>query len=252
MLNEAPKKRKKDIDYAHPGKWTLFRRVQWECFRRAVTPYLMYLFMSLICLVCQLGNNVYVHTLLGSVCILAGAAYNAHLCYHYGKLHYGSLVAGELHRKNELFGIESGGDHRPEREFRVWKGFLIGLYVALPVIILGAVAGSIPSAKLASSAGGLAYYALAMFAGWAVIPITWMGTVTAPDGTALGLRVTPYWSIAFSLLPILVSGCFYLIGAYVEKKSRLAEVKRSQDIIEAGERAAKEVREKSQREGKKK
>ncbi len=235
MLNEAPK-RKKVKDYSNPNAWELFWRIQWECFRRSVTPYLMYLFMSLLCLVTQLAGSPPVKITLGIICIVGGAFFNAHLCYHYGKMHYGSFVAGELHRRNIEEGISSGGDHRPEREFRFWKGTLIGFYVALPVIVLGAIAGAIPRGSLMAG-GGMAYYALAMFAGWAIIPITWFGQIEGQ-----GLIVSPYYSILFALLPIVVSTVAYLVGAYCERRNREREEAREQAVLEAGEEAKERVR----------
>ncbi len=232
MLNEAPKKRKKrEADDSDPSALRLFRRTQWECFRRAVTPYLMYLFMSLLCLVCQLIGSLAARVALGILCIAGGAFYNANLCYNYGKMHYGAYVAGELHRKSVAEGIASGGDHRPEREYRPWKGFLIGLYVALPAILLGIVAGAIPE-KYVMTGGGVAYYALVMFAGWAIIPISWFGTKKGADGAPLGLRVSPYFSILMCILPILVSGIAYLVGAARERDDRLKNAEKTE--IERG------------------
>ncbi len=248
MLNEAPKKHK-DIDYAHPTRMRLFWRIQWECFRRAVTPYLMYLFMSSLALVCQViveNDNSWLEILLGTVCILIGAVFNGHLCYHYGKMHYGAFVAGETHRRNEAFGIQSGGDHRPEREYRAWKGALIGFYVSVPAIILGIIAGSIPSERLMQGSG-IIYMLFVMFAGWAILPITWFGTAEG----GVGLAVSPYWSIAMIALPILVSLVLYNVGAYMEKREREQQAARNAAIEEAGNAAAEEVRREANK-GKKK
>lgn len=93
----------------------LFWRIQKTCMYRAVTPYLMYLIMSLIMLCCQLIPQPPLKYILSVLCLIGGMAYNAHLAYHYGENHYGAYVAGCLHRQNALFGIESGGDHRVER-----------------------------------------------------------------------------------------------------------------------------------------
>ncbi len=231
MLNEAPKKAKPKKDYSDPTKWQLFWRTQRECLRRSVTPYLMYLFMSLLLLACQTidsNGTSAVEIVLGILCIAGGAFFNAHLCYNYGIFHYGAYVAGKLHRRNKAFGIPSGGDHRPEREYRPWKGFLIGFYIGLPVAFLGILAGALPVSTLM----GYAYYAFAMFAGWAIIPITWFGTKSTAG--EVGLAVSPYYAILFILLPILVSGVAYLVGAYVERSKRLKEEDRRNKVDEAG------------------
>ncbi len=231
MLNEAPKKPKKKKDYSNPTKGLLFWRIQKESLRRAVTPMLMYLFMSLLLLASQTidpdGVNV-IEIVLGLLCVAGDAFFNGHLCFHYGKLHYGVYVAGNIHRKNRKLGIESGGDHHLEREYRPWKGFLIGLYVGLPAIVLGIIAGSIE----VSVAWGYIQYFFAMFVGWAIIPLTWFGTIEGG-----GLVASPYWAVLMALLPILVSAIFYIIGAYAEKRSREALSAREKAVGEIAKKA---------------
>lgn len=222
MLNEKPKKVK---DTSNPTKWQMFLRVQKECWRRMITPYLMYLFMSLLLLSVQAivpDDTSVIEIVIGIVCILGGVFFNAHLLYHTGILHYDNYITGCIHRKNALLGIQSGGDHRPEREFRPWKGFYIGFLIGLPVIILGILAHF--------------FYAVAslffmMFAGWAIIPIAWFGTLEGG-----GLRVDPIWSLFFVLLPILVSGIAYLVGAYVEKRRKEAVAERDEKVKAAGKK----------------
>lgn len=209
-------------------KARLFWKIQGECWRRMVTPSMMYLFMSMLLLASQTITSEgldWLKILLGIVCILGGAAFNAHLCYHYGIMHYDAYLTGCIHRNNALFGIESGGDHRVEREYRVWKGFYIGLLVGLPVIILGAIAGSTNAMT-----SNWASIILIMFAGWAIIPISWFGL----NGTYFAL------SIAMVALPILVSGVFYIIGAMKEKRVKEQEAERSEAVKKAGEKAKKE------------
>ena len=221
MLNDKPKKIK---DQSNPTSSQLFWRVQRECWRRMVTPYLMYLFMSLLLLSLQAlvpeGNNL-VEIVLGIACILVAALFNAHLMYHTGVLHYDNYLTGELHRRNAAYGIKSGGDHRPEREFRPWKGFYIGLLIGLPVILLSV---------LAHFFYGVASVFFGMFAGGAIIPLAWFGTV---DGKMLA---DPLWSMLFVLLPILVSGIAYLVGAYVEKQRKAQASERDERVKAAGKR----------------
>ncbi len=237
MLNEAPKKPKKEKDYSHPTRAQLFWRTQAECLRRSVTPFLMYMFMSMLALaIYALAKDAHiaVSILLTLVCIAGGAFYNGHLCYHYGKLHYGVYVAGELHRRNELFGIPSGSGHRPEREYRPWKGFLIGFYVALPAAVLAIIGGSLQLAGnlIFSSFVGTLFL---MFAGWAIFPVTWFNTSVGG-----GLSVSLFWSLLMLLLPLLVSGIFYIVGAQKERRTREAEVERAETVAEAGRNAQRQ------------
>ena len=107
MLNEAPKKPKKKIDYAHPNGWQLFWRLQKEGWRRAVTPALMYFFMSLLLLASQAVTIVWLSIVLGVVCIAGGIFFNAHLVFHFGSAHYDTFLSGQLYRLREEEGVDS-------------------------------------------------------------------------------------------------------------------------------------------------
>ena len=230
MLNDKPRKVK---DYSHPTKWQLFWRTQRECWRRMVTPFLMYFFMGCILLsVHALTENVTVWVIVGVLCIAGGAFFNGHLCYNYGGMHYGHYVAGCLHRKNELFGIQSGGDHRPEKEYRLWKGFYIGLLIGLPVVIIGALAGRF----YGTVGGAAASYALIMLTAWAIFPVIWLRLIPGLETLSL------YWSILMVLLPVIVSGVFYMLGALADKRKRDKETARVAQMEEARKKAAEEVR----------
>jgi len=228
MLNELPKKPKKAVKLT---PWRKFRRIQKECFLRSVTVYLMYLFMSMLLLATQTidqsGTSV-LELVLGIACIAGGAAYDAHLCYHYGVTHYDNYLTGCLHRKNIENGIPSGGDHREEKEYRPWKGLLIGFYAALIVIIFGSIAGALGAdGKL----GDGAILALSVFAGWAIVPVGWIREFS-------GAATANYFlSLLFAIIPVVVSGAFYLIGAYVERKRKDAENARMAAVEQAREEA---------------
>lgn len=231
MLNDLPKKQKEKKPLT---KWRYFRRIQGECALRAVSPFMMYLFTSLIGLACQAfspDTTEWYEVLLGILCIVAGAAFNAHLIYHRGILHYDAYITGCIHRKNELFGVHSGGDHRSEREFRPWKGFLIGFYVGIPVLVLGLFA-----ALPATWSGG--EVALVMFAGWAIFPIQWIRAYLFPGQSDWAYPpVSGGYAMLMVLLPILVSGVFYLVGALMQKRRKEQEAERAERVAEAGKRA---------------
>lgn len=195
-----------------------------------VTPFLMYLFMSLLLLSVMTifpdENQNVIEIVIGVVCIAGGAFFNGHLCYQYGKLHYDNYLTGCIHRRNERLGIPSGGDHRPELEYRPWKGVYIGVLIGLPVILLGILAGFFYD---------VASLFFILFAGWAIIPLNWI----APGEGGTGFTCSPFWSILFALLPILVSAVMYNVGAMVEKRKKEDEAEKIEFVANAGKKGKK-------------
>lgn len=185
-------------------------------------PYVMYLFMSMLLLATQaiVGAELsWARYLLGTGCILIGAAFNAHLAYQTGVAHFDAYLTGNIHRRNLQQGIASGGDHHPEREYSPWKGFYIGFLVGVPVILFAGIA-CIPSV-IGNAMGS---FMLTMFAGFALVPVSW-----AFGGFQEGVPAGAYaWSMLMVLLPVIVTGVFYLIGAYVEKRRKKVIEERSE------------------------
>lgn len=239
MLNEAPKKNSD----APLTRGRLFWRNVWECFRRSVTPFLMYFFMSLIMLACQLINNLVANVILGVVCILAGAFFNGHLLYTFGARHYGEFLNGEARRRNAAFGAVTTLRHHPEREYRPWKGFAIGAFVGLPVLVFGTLAGLFYDrlgGEMAGSIGASAsQIALVMIAGWAIIPTWWFGTRVNAENQPVGFKASPFYSLLFLLLPLIVSGVFYILGAALERRKREEAAERVERVKQAREEAKK-------------
>ena len=220
-----------------------FWRIQGECWRRMVTPYVMYLFMSMLLLATQAINIDWLRYLLGTVCILIGAAFNAHLAYHTGIMHYDAYLTGCIHRRNMEQGIISGGDHRPEREYSPWKGFYIGALIGIPVILFAGLA-CIPNAM---SGGGIGRFLLVMFAGFAIVPISWCFPVDpVTKESALAVHPAYYaYSMLMVLLPVIVTGVFYIIGALVEQRRKQA-AKAREEAIEQAKNAPKEYHEQTE------
>ncbi len=211
------KKQKETGMYISKGR--LFWRIQKDCLSNMVTPYVMYLFMSMLLLATQSIGTVWLRIFLGVLCILAGAAFNAHLTYTYGSSQYDFYLTGCIHRRNIENGIESGGDHHLEREYAPWKGFYIGFLVGLPVVLFAGLA-CIPGAM-----NGVGKFMLVMFAGYALVPVSWIFSFEG------GFPSTYYaYSMFMVLLPIIVSGVFYLLGAYVEKRRKQAQAERDEAV----------------------
>lgn len=215
-MDEEQKTEKQARDRSHPTPVQLFLRTQLECLRRALTPFLMYMFMSMLGLaVFALAKNAHaaVKIALTALCLAMGVFYNGHLCYNAGKLHFAAYSSGELYRKREAEGIPMPHDHRPEREYRAWKGFLIGFYVGLPAVILSLAGGIVQLTAANGFIPTLLAVIFMLISGWAFFPITCAYAVT-------GVTISWFWSLLMVLLPIAVSGAMYLVGAHSRARSR--------------------------------
>ncbi len=167
------------------------------------------------------------------VCILGGAAYNAIAAWANGGMHYEMLVSGNVKRSTyDAYGNEyKMSNHKLAKEYRVWKGFAIGAFTAIVPIIFGILCG-INQTEINSgdySKGVSVLIILAFFlSGWTIMPLYCMNKV--------GIAVSYYVSIAFALIPVLVSGVMYIGGAYARRN----KVVREQLLAEQAERAAEE------------
>ena len=102
-----------------------------------------------------------------------------------------------------------------QKEYRPWKGFAIGAFVSLLLIVGSIVLGCNQTAIVEAATNeevtlttGLAAVSLIFYclAGWVLLPILELNIA----GTAVSFFV----GCAFALLPICVSGGFYIGGAY--------------------------------------
>ena len=234
--------KERNVDGMNLTRSQYFWRTQRECWRRMVTPYMMYLFMSMLLLATQAISSeslMWLRILLGIVCILGGAAFNAHLAYNTGAMHYDAYLTGCIHRKRIEEGISSGGDHRPEREYAPWKGFYIGFLVGIPVILAIGLA-CIPGAINEEMHVG--QFMLIMFGGFAIVPVSW-ATNGFKSVTASSLNYL--WGLFMVLLPIIVTGVFYIIGAMAEKRKKQV-IEERQEAINNAKNAPKEYHEQTE------
>ena len=97
---------------------------------------------------------------------------------------------------------------------------VLGLFAALP----------------ATWSGG--EVALVMFAPWAIFPIQWIRAYLFPGQSDWAYPpVSGGYAMLMVLLPILVSGVFYLVGALMQKRRKEQEAERAERVAEAGKRA---------------
>lgn len=201
-----------------------------ECLVHSLVPLFMYLAMSGMLLVvlgknADKAGNVARSTVLTAsiICGIIAVAYNALMSWGCGGSHFEQLVSGNMKRRSAE---ELGNDltitgYKAHKEYRPWKGFLMGFFVCLPVIIGGLLFGKYQSAIESATTGKGAAIVLLIFeflAGWALMPFQY-------------LKASNYYlSILFALIPLMISGVFYIVGAYsrrasVAKKQALADRK---------------------------
>ncbi len=209
----------------------------WSLFKSSVLTSIMYFCASAILMMLILRgekidwtNSDITWTI---VCILGGAAYNAIAAWANGGMHYEMLVSGNVKRSTyDAYGNEyKMSNHKLAKEYRVWKGFVIGTFTAIVPIIFGILCGAnqaeIHSGKLSNGVSALIILAF-FLSGWTIMPLYCMNKV--------GISVSYYVSIAFALIPVLVSGVMYIGGAYARRNKAV----RQQLLAEQAERAAEE------------
>lgn len=199
-------------------KWKVFWRIVGECFMRSLTPSVMFFVAGLVLLMLQSKNfGLSAQMAWAALCAVVALAYNGFLMWICGGNHYEMLVSGNLKRRSAM---QSGSElnmasYKFQKEYRPWKGFAIGAFVSLLLIVGSIVLGCNQTAIVEAATNeeatlttGLAAVSLIFYclAGWVLLPILELNIA----GTAVSFFV----GCAFALLPICVSGGFYIGGAY--------------------------------------
>ncbi len=229
MANQVKKRLKKIGRYA------------WELFKGSILPSIMYFCASAVLMMLVMKGEKIVWN--GSkvawvvVCILAAAGYQALASWATGGNQYEMLVSGNVKRSTyDAYGNEyKMSNHKAAKEYRVWKGFAMGGFVALLPVVFGIIFGCNQAKIDGEEYGkGLAVLLLLSFflSGWTIIPFYCMN--------AVGISVSYFLSLFFAIIPIAVQGGMYIAGAYgrrnkavrlqmLEDKAAAAEEERKQN-----------------------
>ena len=167
------------------------------------------------------------------VCILAAAGYNALISWAHGGTHYEMLVSGNVKRSTaDMYGMEYKiSSHKEAKEYRVWKGFVIGGISALLPLLAGLAYGIsfAPSTKTLNP-GALVGL---LCSGWSIIPLYCMNQS--------GAGISYFVSMLFALIPILVSGGFYIAGAYARRNKAVRQQMLADKAAEAEANKVKKI-----------
>lgn len=225
-------------------KWKVFWRIVWECFKRSVTPFVMYFLAGLVMLMIQSKYGFSAQMTWAVICALAALAYNGFLLWVNGGSHYEMLVSGNMKRRSAM---QMGSDlnitsYKFEKEYRPWKGFVIGLFVSV-LLIIGSIVFGCNQDKIITAmtdenvtvSKGLAIAELIFYccAGWVLVPLASIN--------AAGTYVSFFVGCAFALLPVAVSGGLYIAGAYGRRNKRLREQEIAAKAAEAEANKPKKI-----------
>lgn len=199
-------------------------RHTWEFFKSSLPAALMYFCAGTILMMLTMKEDALqwdgkklAWTL---VCGIAAAAYNAFLAYAQGGNGYEMLVSGNIKRTSVY---DRGGEykissHKYAREYRPWKGFVIGAFIGIFTILTGIIFGCNQTAIDEKSMGkGVAVLMIVFFllSGWSILPFYYM------NGS--GIYVNYFASCLFALVPIAVTGGMYIAGAYGKRRKVIRE-----------------------------
>ena len=195
----------------------------WECFKRSLLPLVMYITSSFVLVVFTFDQQKATDGLTTTrfwLCFgfgLFAVVYGAIMAFVEGGNGYDMLVAGNMKRRVEGGGLKMS-KHKEEKEYRDWKGFAIGGFMAIIPIVTAIVFGCNQTAIDAGLKGGaLSVIVLISFflSGWTILPFYYMNHA--------GISVSYFLSGLMGLLPVIVSGAFYIIGAYARRNKAIRE-----------------------------
>jgi hypothetical protein len=168
-----------------------------------------------------------------AVCVLGAAAYNALIAWAHGGSHYEMLVSGNIKRSTaEMYGSAfKMSSHKEAKEYRVWKGFAIGGVCALLPLLTGLAFG-LSFAPSATKFNPGALIGL-LCSGWSVLPLYCMNQS--------GASISYFVSMLFALIPILVSGGFYIAGAYARRNKAVRQQMLADKAAEAEANRVKKI-----------
>ncbi len=196
-----------------------FGRYVWELFKSSILPTMTYCCVGLILMMVTMQDMDNVEWDGGKVvltvfCVLGAAVYQFFAAWSTGGNQYEMLVSGNVTRSSvDAYGNEyKMSSHKEAKEYRVWKGFVIGGFVALLPLVFGLLWGA-NQVKIDGGVYGkgiaVMMFASFFFSGWTVIPFYCKN--------AVGGTVSYFLSLLLLLIPVVVSGVGYVVGAYARR-----------------------------------
>ena len=193
-----------------------------EYLRRAATPFFLNLMFGMTMFAVAAIDTYELKIILTYALVILTFFTDFMLIRSMGELAYKMKIAGDRKREGLPAGMTDGGadGYKPAKEYRPYKGFVIGAVASLiPVIFV------IVDVTAHSTGARLAY---SMIAGWAFWPV--FNTSTSAH-------------ILFTLIPcavmVVVSGIAYILGSNKEKLRQFALKQREEEVAKAKSKGAK-------------
>ena len=202
-------------------------RQTWELFKMSFLSMFMYAAASVIVVMLTMGESLKFTTTKAvwwAVCLVGALAYNALTAYAQGSSAFDMLVSGNMRRMSmaEMEGGYKISSHREAKEYRNWKGFVVGAILAIFPIVTGIVFGCNQTlidtvfssdSTTTNVAFGWVFLILLLLSGWSPTLFLMLNSS--------GASISYFWCIPFAILPVLVNGFFYIIGAYGGRRKAL-------------------------------
>lgn len=207
-------------------KFKFYAGYVWQLFKDALPSLIMYICAGGILMMATIkmkDEGFYFKnaaTVWMVVCIAVAAGYNALITWANGGQQYEMLASGNVRRRTEqLYGEGYKiSKHKEVKEYRLWKGFVVGGIIAILPVVIGIVWGvnqSAIDARLAQGKlGGMELLGI-VFSGWSVLPFYY--------ANSLGNSVSYFLSLLFAIIPIAVTVAFYTGGAYARRNKAIRQ-----------------------------
>jgi hypothetical protein len=194
----------------------------WQIFKSSIPSMFMYACAGVILMLIFLNQgetkNLHwenKHLVWTLVCIIGAAGYDALVAWANGGSNYEMLVSGNIKRSTaEMYGSSyKMSSHKEAKEYRVWKGFVVGAIIGLFPLITG-IAFGVNQTAIDNEINGGAVIGF-LLSGWSIIPFYGMNLSTG--------YASYYLSCLFALVPIAVHCGFYIGGAYARRNKAIRQ-----------------------------
>lgn len=234
----------------------ILKRIGWEAveyLRRAVTPFFLSMMVGMVMLALLGIGLPTVSTVINVLLVAGDLVLMFFLLRAVGEFAGKMKAAGQMHGQGDAVGSKSMGKYRPSKEYRPYKGFIIGAIACIVPAVLAVV-----GVQTGSSGVRLA---MMIVCGWAYIPIYGIREMAGSAQGLTGEELSAYavdpdalWFCFIILaLFIVVCGVAYILGGRAEEARQL-QLRRQSETIEVVEkyRSGRRSQEYAERKGEKK